>query len=380
MVNHKYIASLLHANLEFVEKFGLCGLDPQMYYRLPFNKISQKYENKLTSLLHKAEKYSLSKLPLLLMIFIHSNKENEKLNVYGLSLYIQALLNMNSCDSSFLFRAKTIEKILLRNLITLDGGNYGVGNPGEVKNIYLPGSAEAIFAYLKLYEASIESYYIEIAEKIIYGVLENLKMHSNNFGIHFSYGTPGPDQLILNANALFFNALVAYDKLKPSSEIRELIEKAYKSLICGLRFREIPYGLSGVDLNKPIGGYDVYHTGFYLRSMWGITEYLGEANILTKIRASFDNQMKDFLSSDNFIIKLPSRKNQIDIHGVAEYIRSYQYVEKASHHDEVLIKNILYMSNGQGTYYYQRGLFELDYYMPRWGHFPMMLALSEMMN
>jgi hypothetical protein len=370
------IITSLQRNLNFLLKNGLCGSDPLLYNQLPLNKISKRLPTPISALIRKAEKYTLNKNPRLLFTLIKYHGYDKDVNVYGLALLVQALLLMDEMDFHTNNLIILIEEIINENLIKYSSLEMGVGNPGFNNIIYLPGTAEALLMYLKLFKKFNNEKYLKNADSLVRGVIGKIKYNETTSGGFFSYGSDGPHYCVLNANALMLDALSNYQTITGNEKLEETISKTYQHIKTGLNFRYIPYSLNNLSNST----YDVYHTGFYLRSLSSIASKFNDKDCLENIYNSADNMLNDFISKDGLIYTHRGRPTQSDIHGLAEYIRTLSFFSENSVSLDIVNKNIKFMDNYVGSYFYQRGLFEINIYMPRWGHFPMMLALSELLR
>src|SRR5690606_41026763 len=125
-------------------------------------------------------------------------------------------------------------------------------------------------AYLELYEVNDDDEYFNIADKISYSFLNDHNLKENEKGICIDYYSNNDGMHVLNANALAMEVIYRVNKIKDNNKVINAIIKnmfAYNMYYIK-NYKELPYaGEEDLEQNSNWKSYDVYNTGFTLRSM-----------------------------------------------------------------------------------------------------------------
>lgn len=367
-----------------VSKRGISGYDPQLFWLLPFSKLHSKYNSLITNLLRKSELFLVWIFPFLSSVYLRLLNIPMVVNTYGLGLAVRAYINYFKIfgDDIYLHKALNIEKEIYKRLVKTQSGNLGVTDPLNIEKVCsLPGGSEVALAYIELYKATNQQSYLNMAQSIAKSFMSD---HRHKFisedKLCLDYSTANDGYHVLNANALACEVFAELDDINSSNKYEAVISKIVNYIEPYLSNDSLPY--SGVedkgksDINWSTC--DVYHSGFVLRSLYRVSCLRNDSNLQNKILSSAKLLSQDFLSKNNKILYVKDGKI-IDIHGVAEFIRCLSLVlpEIDESTLKILVSNIKYMRCSD-SFYYRRGIVKTFYYMPRWGHFPMMLAISEL--
>jgi hypothetical protein len=244
--------------------------------------------------------------------------------------------------------------------------------------INVPSGAEAALAMLDLYNATGDKCYFDWSEKIADAFLYdfNIKKISTE-KLCLDYTVANDGRYVLNANALAAGVMSAVSEISKTRRYDKIINGIVLYIKDYLPMDEIPY--AGVEDKLSGKTYDVYHTGFTLRGLHYVikTDKFNSVEIELMMKKSVQRLRYDFLNRKNYVKALRSRP-VIDVHGVAEYIRVLSKLDFRVDDIPVFLKNIEYMYAG-GTFYYERGFVDIYRYLPRWGHAPMMLAITSLL-
>lgn len=364
-----------------VSKKGLKGYDPRLFWYLPGNKAYSKNPSFLNSVLRKMEVGMVNFLPFTIKPILNLFSIPTVVNQYGLGIALQAYTNYYDYFKNYKYLEKTvfIEEHLRNNLITFSDGSLGVPTPLENEYVSsLPAASEVATGYLDLFDLTNKQEYLDVANRIAQSFLKHhgqknysnsklcLDYYSNKDGLH-----------VLNANALAAYVLARLDTILSNTQYKDIAFKITNYVSSYMDSEKLPY--SGIEdmgnKNVDQGTYDVYHTGFVVRSMDYLAHFFNMNELKHLTLYQYDLMKKNFIS--NGFIKTIQNRSYIDIHGVAEFINTAAEIkDKSKYTEEIVLKNTKHMYK-DGTFFYRRNLINILLYMPRWGHFPMMNALSK---
>lgn len=380
MLNQDNILEIFIKLHEKVQLSGMEGYDPRLLWYLPAAARYHKKKTKINNFFRRFEVAICRYLPFVVPLYLKLAKIPLVENPYGLGLLIQSYIKAykKTKDEYWLNQAKLNEKKLREYLVESICDGLGVTVPLEDPNVTnIPAGAEVALAYLELYEASNENEYFNIADKISHSFLNDYRLKKNEKGICIDYYSNNDGMHILNANALAMEVIYRVNKLKDNNKVTSAIVKDMFSynMYYIKKYKELPYaGEEDQKQNSNWKSYDVYHTGFTLRSMKYICDHeVGLSEFSTCLDKVYENMKLNFINSNSKVVVLKGSKI-IDIHGVAEYLRCHIIFEK--NNNEIFYDNFNYMYK-DNSFYYQRGVVDSFLYMPRWAHAPMMLTLSE---
>lgn len=366
-----------------VKSSGLCGYDPRLFWYLPAAKLYHKKKNRLTNFLRKMEVATYRAMPFLIKPYLKISNINQSISPYGLGLAIQAYVNYYRIfkEEKYLASAIEIETVLKGFLITTTSKNIGVPTPPEDDSVFsLPAGAEVALSYIDLFELTQKDYYLSQAIKIANSFIFDHKIkyltgdriaidyYSNNDGLH-----------VLNANALAAVVFHRLNVINNTLPYQNYIDGIVNYILPYLDYEKLPY--SGVEdrNNKNViwNSYDLYHTGFVLCALLKIAKHNNNKQLIELLYKQYQFLINNFIVGEKIIV-LPHR-NVVDIHGLAEFIKVFsEYDGQSEYIFKLIYKNIMYMKKNN-TFYYQRGKTKIFMYMPRWGHFPMMLSISHLL-
>lgn len=381
--NNAYeVFTVLH---EKIQKFGMKGYDPRLLWYLPLASKYHKNKTKFNNTLRRVEVAICRYIPSIVPFYLKLSKIPMVENPYGLGLLIQSYINMykKTSEKEWLNIAIDYERKLQPYLTQTKSQGIGVSVPLEDKNVFnIPSSSEVGLAYLKLFAATGDTYYFDIADKISHSFLNDYTMKENDKGYCIDYYSNNDGMHVLNANALAMEVIYRVNEYNRTKNIDKIVKKMFDYNYFYLKnYDSLPYaGIEDRNTNSNWFSYDAYHTGFTLRSMNYIYIKTDELDVsCPEIETKYELMKQDFINSKNKITVLKHSKIT-DIHAVAEFIRCYAEFESRdlnSAISELIKENFNYMYI-DGSFYYQRGVVDSCFYMPRWGHAPMMLALSEL--
>jgi len=381
MLNQDNILEVFVKLHEKVQLSGMKGYDPRLLWYLPAATRYYKKKTKINNFFRRLEVAICRYMPIIVPLYLKIARVPLVENPYGLGLLIQSytIVYKKTNDEYWLNQAKLNEKKLSKYLVKTLNGGLGVAVPLEDPTVTnIPAGAEVALAYLELYGVSNENYYFDIADKISYSFLNDHKLKKNEKGICIDYYSNNDGMHVLNANALAMEVIYRVNKINKINKVNDIVEGMFNFNIYYLdNYDCLPYaGAEDVRVNGNWNCYDVYHTGFTIRSMNHLALDDSRFNYANSILNKTYNLMKkNFINSQGYITVLKGSKT-IDIHGVAEFSRCYLNfnVNKANY--APILDNFNYMFVND-SFYYQRGLIDSFFYMPRWGHAPMMLVLAE---
>lgn len=377
---------------QYQEK-GFVGYDPSVLFKaLKFYKAYEEKQTLRNKILYTAELGMLYLLPNMEW-YLDQIKAQKVKNNYGLSFFIQAFVKMFRYygNEHFLDEAKKLAASVIAELTPTPHG-LGMANPPNLnehlngvaytENVALiPSTAEFVFALLELFSATKDDHYLDIARKIVQSFAQDYKQKFYGHKISIDYSTAGDNTHILNANALAIACICLVNKITGSNAENDLIRGVYDYLKDYLDSVQIPYcGKEDALNNRNWKDCDVYHTGFTLRGAEIASDYLKDEEMTRKIKKIRQDFFPYFLNGKKEIVKMENSA-VMDIHGVAEYILYYSMHlnELPEYYLEIIIKNINKTFDGR-TFLYRK-IYEkkVKCYMPRWGHAPMMNAISSLM-
>jgi hypothetical protein len=378
--------------IQYREK-GFVGHDPSVLFKSI--KFYKAYEEKQTTINRTLYSVELSMLYLLPSMewYLDLIKAQKVKNNYGLSFFIQAFVKMFRYygDEQYLLEAKKLAVSVINELIPTPHG-LGMANPPNLNESLngvayteavslIPSTAEFAFALLELFSVTADSYYLDIAGKITQSFARDYRHKTYGHRISIDYSTGGDGTHILNANALAVGCICLVNRLTGRDSENDFIQGVYEYLKDYLHSVEIPYcGREDASTNKNWKDCDVYHTGFTLRGVEITCNYLKDTETAEKIKKITQDFFPYFLNGNKEIVKM---KNSavMDIHGVAEYILYYSMHlnELPAHYLETVVKNITGTFDGKTFLYRKIYGKKVKCYMPRWGHAPMMNAISSLM-
>jgi len=387
------LEDVINKSWHLYQEKGVVGYDPSVLFKsLKFYRAYEEKQSLVNKVLYTTELGMLYLLPSMEWYLDKVNAQKVK-NNYGLSFFIQAFGKMFQYygNEQFLDEAKKLAASVTAELIATPNG-LGMANPPNLnehlngvaytENVALiPSTAEFVFALLELFSISKDENYLDIARKIAKSFARDYSHKFYGSKISIDYSTAGDNTHILNANALAIACICLVNKIIGSNSENDLIHGVYAYLKDYLDSIQIPYcGKEDSANNKNWKDCDVYHTGFTLRGAEIISDYLKDDEMTGKIKKIRQEFFPYFLNGKKEIVKM---KNSavIDIHGVAEYILYYSmhHNELPENYLEIVIQNINKTFDGQ-TFLYRK-IYEkkVKCYMPRWGHAPMMNAISSLM-
>lgn len=381
MLNQDNVLEVFIKLHEKVQLSGMKGYDPRLLWYLPAAARYHKKKTKINNFFRRFEVAICRYMPFIVPLYLKIARVPLVENPYGLGLLIQSytIVYKKTNDEYWLNQAKLNEKKLSKYLVKTLNGGLGVTVPLEDPKVTnIPAGAEVALAYLKLYEVSNEDYYFNIADKISHSFLNDHKLKKNEKGICIDYYSNNDGMHVLNSNALAMEVIYRVNEINKINKVGDIIQGMFNFNIYYIESYDcLPYaGVEDVKLNNNWNCYDVYHTGFTIRSMDYLASNDPKFNYAKPILNRTYNLMeKDFVNNHGYITVLKGSKT-IDIHGVAEFLRCY--LTFSCDNNKVFYDNFNYMFK-DNTFYYQRGLVDSFLYMPRWAHAPMMLAISELM-
>lgn len=381
MLNQDNILEVFMKLHEKVQVSGMKGYDPRLMWYLPAAARYYNKKTKINNFFRRLEVAICRYLPFIVPLYLKIARIPLVENPYGLGLLIQSyiIVHKKTNNEYWLNQAKSNEKKLREYLVKTVSGGLGIAVPLEDPKVTnIPAGAEVALAYLELYKATSDDYYFDVADKISHSFLNDHTLKKTEKGICIDYYSNDDGMHVLNANALAMEVIYRVNKLNKNNKVIYTIIRdmfAYNMYYIK-NFKELPYaGKEDLKQNINWKSYDVYHTGFTLRSMKYICDHESELLVFIPFLDEVYKNMKlNFINSKGKVVVLKGSKI-IDIHGVAEYLRCHTIFEK--NNNEVFYDNFNYMLK-INSFYYQRGKVDSFLYMPRWGHAPMMLALSEL--
>ena len=366
---------------EKVQLSGMKGYDPRLLWYLPAAARYHKKKTKINNFFRRFEVAICRYMPFIVPLYLKIARVPLVENPYGLGLLIQSytIAYKKTNDEYWLNQAKLNEKKLSKYLVETLNGGLGVTVPLEDPKVTnIPAGAEVALAYLKLYEVSNEDYYFNIADKISHSFLNDHKLKKNEKGICIDYYSNNDGMHVLNSNALAMEVIYRVNEINKINKVGDIIQGMFNFNIYYIENYDcLPYaGVEDVKLNNNWNCYDVYHTGFTIRSMDYLASNDPKFNYAKPIlNRTYSLMKKDFINSQGYITVLKNSKI-IDIHGVAEFLRCHLIFDYDN--NKIFYDNFNYMLK-DNTFYYQRGVVDSFLYMPRWAHAPMMLALAEIL-
>lgn len=385
MLKENNLLEVFHNLHEKVQSCGMKGYDPRLLWYLPLASRYHKNKTKFNNLLRRAEVAICRYFPLVVPFYLKLSKIPLVENPYGIGLLIQSYINIyqKTANKEWLNIAIDYEKKLKPYLMKTKSQGIGISVPLEDENIFnIPSSSEVGIAYLNIFEATDDSYYFDVANKISYSFLNDYNMKENDKGYCIDYYSNGDGMHVLNANALAMEVIYRVNQYNRTESINKIVKKMFDYNYFYLtNYDSLPYaGIEDKNINSNWHSYDIYHTGFTIRSMKYIVDREVELSYISDdLKNKYELMKKDFINVDNKVTVLKGSKI-VDIHGVAEFIRCYaafEYRNKDSDFSDIVLDNFNYMYINN-SFYYQRGIVDSYPYMPRWGHAPMMLALAEL--
>lgn len=377
-----YLEEILLESHEFHRRKGLKGCDPRLYWQFPGYKYSSRNGGSFGSLVRRLEVLSYTVFPPLVRFYKAIYRIEDVVSDYGLALFVQCYVRMASLyrTGEYIEIASNYGDLLMSHLVSTPSGKLGISSPGEgIAGVNLPGSSEAIYAFVDLYRATNDEKYRGAAHSIALSIQRDFypKIVGDK-ALCLDYSIAGDRRYVINANALAAGALAQVAGICDDRRFDSMIEAMARYVRPYLHRQIIPY--SGDEDCRSSKGGDVYHTGFTLR---GMADAIGRINIVERVaymreifqgvryaRASYLNRQ----GLVNTYIDRPI----IDIHGTAEFIRTVGTLGMTEVDWWVVVRNVRHMFK-RGTYYYRRGLVPAHRYLPRWGHAPMMLAIAQVL-
>jgi len=401
-MNIEKIDNLLVKNHKLSQKNGYVGYDPQLFWHLKFYKAYAKKSTLLNKILRRVEFEFLIRVPSLIIPYAKFCKVEKELSPYGLGLFLQAYTNLykTSLNKDYLEESEKIISILEPLLIELPHG-LGAGNPKTKYNEYKPFFntfatnetsylvvvAEILFGLINFYHITNSQKVLLLIKKLSTSILYDYKQKDcKEQSIMLNYSTVEDETHILNANALALKGLILAEEVTYIELNKDWIKKIYLYIFPYVKQRHIPYaGDEDKEISSNYKSSDLYHTGFTLRGMLGIANYLSLKEDVVFIKQRIKETLDEFLLN-NKIVMFKS-KDLIEVHSVAEYINLYSEIyffldDKAKKkYLEIIEDNVAKMNNQKGSYIYEiRKGKVIDIYFPRWSHSAMMNALSRLQN
>jgi len=393
----EYLRNLLHENFKYTVAHGYAGMDPQIYWRLYFSSKAGKNPSVLNRALGRLEREIFCRSDFMLGRYADFLSIDRSIILpYGLGLFLQAYSRMQDVGESgnILEEINKIKSLLGGMLLNSEDG-LGVPNPSGAGNkmlgramtndltSYGPGGAEVFFGLISVYKRYADVECLATAIKIADKFANHFRLKKYPYGACFDYSDAGDETHILNASILIALVLMQADLLVGENRHDAIVGDCYAYVMKYLSSTEIPY--RGVEDGDGEAVYDCYHTGFVLRSMLEISKRVRREDIyfiVDKARTMFS----DFVCDG--VVTSFKDKRDFDIHALAEYIGTYAefhgYLNQTERDrlDEIVHRSIVFYSSkkNQGTYIYKNnGCYEIDVYMPRWGHSAMMNGVSKLL-
>lgn len=378
-----YLSELLKILDDTVEKNGFEGYDPRLLWYLPAARLFHKTPSSLTNFLRKVEVAAYRGVPFLIKPYLRLSNIPQVVSPYGLGLLITAYVNYYYIfkDEVYLDKAKAVEKNLRSLLVKTKSGFWGVPTPLEDKDVFsLPAGGEVGLGYLALYKATNEKVFLDYAKKIANSFIHDHQIKKINEGqICIDYYSNNDGMHVLNANALAAEVMFKVDEYSNEKNFTSYVSKIINYIRPYLYYEQLPYAGLEDKYSKKVkwSVYDVYHTGFVLRALHYIALATNDTELSNVLSEQYFKMRKNFIS-DFKIVETPNR-DVVDIHGVAEYIRTSAVFDDSSELTrKVILHNISIMFKNN-SFYYRKAKTNIYLYMPRWGHFPMMLAISSVL-
>ncbi|HQE50337.1 MAG TPA: hypothetical protein PKI14_17305 [Fervidobacterium sp.] len=315
----------------------------------------------------------------------------QQINAKALGLLLYAYGNMFEItrEESYLEESSQIVDWLVENTCQEFAG-YSWGYPFDWNSrVFIPKNTPSAIAsvtvgegFLRLYEITGNDWYLEVCNKICEFLTQELNIHQKGEeSICFSY-TPIDDFQVHNINLLVANYLIRIGLLINKERYVNLGVQAANFSVSEQNEDGSIYYWSREQTNAR-GHLDVYHSGFEIRALYGISKNTG----IERFEDSYKKYLCFFLNnyfSPSHIKRTPERAYPIDIHGCAEAINCLATVYNENRNVEQSLRfaveyTINKMQTQEGWFIYRIHKFPVKVKIPylRWGQAWMMKALSQ---
>ncbi|RXI25323.1 D-glucuronyl C5-epimerase family protein [Aliarcobacter trophiarum] len=402
MIDLEFLKKQFEKNFEYIVQNGYYGIEPHIYAELYFTKKATMRPTFLNKVFRKLEVKTIQHLPFLIKPYCKVLKiDYMMLTPYGLGFFLQAFSKGYKIQKTEDYLAE-IEKVANQLESLLVKTKHGLGIPNskssnssvlgnivtDANTAYVPGGTECILGYLDAFGVTHEQKYLEYSKKIANSFFKDFKIKKyNNNRICFDYSNHEDNTHILNANILVALSLLEVSTRIEGTKYNEVITSSYNYTLDYIKeYDEIPYaGIEDEKINKYRKGYDCYHTGFVLRSMYKIDKKINNGRDFNLIFLKVKTMMLDFVYNE--IVSMFKNKKVYDIHAFAEYIYTYSIfydyftIEEKSKIENIIEKSfkLFESKKDKRRYIYKKdSFFSVDEYMPLWGQSAMMNAISNL--
>jgi len=400
--DYKKIISLLNRSIidlnTWIEKNGFSGYDPYDIKGVKWIRESLYLYKK--NFYNRIRRFIVGGLVTVFPSFLRKVVGvKPQINPKAMGLMAKAYLNLYLVfkEQVHLEKAKEILQWLKKHPSVGYSEKYCWGYPFDWQSCILipkgtPSSVvtsicgDAFYAYYNI-TRSKES--LNICKSICNFFIKDLNIsYNDNNEICFSY-TPLDSFKVHNANLFVAEYLIRIGK---EVENESFIKYGLKAVQYTIK-RQNPDGsfaywgeidrISSICATK-LNTVDHYHTGFVLRSLFGIYKITKDRNIKKALDKGYEFYKKNLFDQDKIPVIMPGKKYPIDIHSCAEAIitmsvLSEVYEDSLQYAMSTFFWARKHMQDKKGFFYFRKYKFWIDKtpYI-RWGQAWMLLALSQL--
>ncbi len=384
--------------ISWIEESGFSGYDPYDIKGIKWIRESL-YPYKKT-LYNKIRRFIVGGLVTIFPLFMRKIiGVSSEVNPKAMGLMAKAYLNLYIASKrrEYLKKAETILE-WLRNHTSIEcSGRYCWGYPFDWQSCVLipkgtPSSVvtsicgDAFYTYYRITN-SIES--LDICESICNFFIEDLNLsYKDDNEICFSY-TPRDSFKVHNANLFVAEYLIRIGKEIGNEAFINYGFKAAEYTIKRQNANGSFEYWGEVERNNAtcatkLNTIDHYHTGFVLRSLFGIYKLTNNKNIKEALDKGYEFYKKNLFDENRLPKIMPDKKYPIDIHSCAEAIITMStlsdvYKDALQYAVDTFFWTIKHMQDKKGFFYFRKYKLWIDKtpYI-RWGEAWMLLALSQL--
>lgn len=319
---------------------------------------------------------------------------SKMINPKGMGLFVTGFCRLFEAtkDQAYLARAReSADWLLAHPSLGYPGTSWGY--PFDWQSVvFIPkGTPSAVVSSVigdglwDLARLTGESKYLDACVGVCEFILEGLnRTPINEEALCFSY-TPVDDFQVHNANLLAAEFLARVGQHVGRPEFCETAIRAGNFFLAEqLEDGSVFYWGRAQNQNAP-NHRDCYHSGFEIRSLWGLWKATGDTRFREAALKYFDFFEKSYIGDDGAVMNLPGRLFPVDIHACAEaLICPAVMTEVATERCLGIISRVLpwiikEMQNDDGSFAnmaFEDGRVDRTPYI-RWGQAWMLRALAE---
>jgi rhamnogalacturonyl hydrolase YesR len=317
------------------------------------------------------------------------------INPKGMGLLVAAYCRLYQAteDTAYLEKAEKCADWLLANTDKTDYG-MGWGYPFDWQSvIFIPKGTPSVVVSTAvgeglwlLHELTGKDRYLDACVEICHFILQGLnRTELDENTLCFSY-TPLDHFLVHNANLFAAEFLARVGGQIGRREWSDIAVRAGNYFLLEQNDDGSVFYWGRVQNQNAPNHRDCYHSGFEIRSLWGLWKATGDLRFHKAALKYFDFFEESYLRDDGAVMNLPGAVFPVDIHACAEALLCPTTMSEAfpERFVKIICRTLPWiiklMQNGDGSFAYiayENGRVDRTPYL-RWGQAWMLRALAEL--